>query len=145
MKWNSNLCTNIRNYIFWLWFFGMIHIEGSCGELCLRLVSNDAVCSSRTCCKSEEQSAYWVAGVQATFVKKLCYWSGFYFEKFDSSSHPVIYNFVTILFNIILPLKFTSVECYHYSELKRILMNNKFFQYKVDGNLSETQKVNEIT
>jgi len=49
----------------------MIYIEETCGELMLRLVSNDAVCSSRTCCKCQEQSAYWVAGVLATFVKKL--------------------------------------------------------------------------
>jgi len=48
----------------------MIHIEESCGELCLRLVGNDAVCSSRPCSSCEEQSAYWVAGVQATYVKK---------------------------------------------------------------------------
>ena len=41
--------------------------------------------------------------------------------------HILLHNFVTILFNIILPLKFMSVECYHYSELKRILITEKFF------------------
>jgi len=46
----------------------MIYIEEICGELWLRLVSNDAVCSSRTCCKYEEKSAYCVAGFLATFV-----------------------------------------------------------------------------
>jgi len=46
----------------------MIHIEESCGELMLILVSNDALRSSRPCCNCDEQSAYWVAGVEATFV-----------------------------------------------------------------------------
>jgi hypothetical protein len=46
----------------------MIYIEETCGELMLRLVSNDAVCNSRTCYNCEEQCAYGVAGVEATFV-----------------------------------------------------------------------------
>jgi hypothetical protein len=46
----------------------MIYIEETYGELMLRMVSNDAVCNSRTCCNCEEQSAYGVAGVEATFV-----------------------------------------------------------------------------
>jgi len=68
----------------------MIHIEESCGELCLRLVSNDPVCSSRTCCNSEEQSAYCVAGVQATYVKKfftmLLKWFLFWKIRFQFTS-----------------------------------------------------------
>jgi len=46
----------------------MKYIVESCGELWLRRVSKDAVCSSRKCCNCEEQSAYGVAGVQATYV-----------------------------------------------------------------------------
>jgi len=46
----------------------MIYIEEPCGELMLRLVSNDAVRSSRSCCNCEEQSAYGVAGVESTSV-----------------------------------------------------------------------------
>jgi len=49
----------------------MIYIEETYGELMLRMVSNDAVCNSQTCCNCEEQSAYGVAGVEATYVKKL--------------------------------------------------------------------------
>ena len=130
MKWSSDLCTNISIYIFRLWFFGMTYIEESCGELWLRLVSNDAVCSSRPCCNCQENSSYWFAGVQASFMKKLFtkLFKCFRFLKNVFSVHILLQNFVTILFNIILPLKFTSVECYHCSEIKRILISNKFFQ-----------------
>jgi hypothetical protein len=56
----------------------------------------------------------------------LCYSSAFNFEQFDSSSHPAT-KFRNEIFNTIFPLKFMSVECYHSSELKRILISNKFF------------------
>jgi len=46
----------------------MIYIEETCSELMLRLVSNDAMCSFRPCCNSEEQIAYGMAGVGATFL-----------------------------------------------------------------------------
>ena len=137
MKWNSDLCTLISKYIFWLWFCGLIYIEESCGELRLTLVSNDAVCSSRPCCNCEEQSAYGGAGVEATllagfqasFMKKLF---TKIFKCFLSLRNVLpdlilLHNLVTIHFNIILPLKVTSVECCHFSELKRILISKKFF------------------
>jgi len=41
--------------------------------------------------------------------------------------HTVLHNFVTIIFNIILPLNFMSFECYHCTEPKRILISNKLF------------------
>jgi len=46
----------------------MRYIEETCGELMLRLVSTDALCSFRPCCNCEEQSAYGMAGVEATFL-----------------------------------------------------------------------------
>ena len=58
MNLNSNLYTNNSNYIFRLWFCGMKYTDDSCGELRRRLVSNDAVCSSRPDCNCEEQSGY---------------------------------------------------------------------------------------
>jgi len=107
----------------------MIYIEESCGELRLTLVSNDALCSSRPCCNCEEKCAYLLAGVQASFMKKLF---TKIFKCFLSLRNVLpdlilLHNLVTIHFNIILPLKFTSVEGYHCSELKRILISKKFF------------------
>jgi len=56
----------------------------------------------------------------------LCNSRAFYLEQFDSSSH-LATQFRNEILNNILPLKFTSVEFYHCSELKRILISNKFF------------------
>ena len=106
----------------------MIYIEETCGELMLRLVSTDAVCSCRTYCKCEEHSAYRVAGVEELSCKNysLCNSRAFYPEQFDSSSYPAT-KFLNEIFNTILPLKFMSFECYHCSELKRTIISNKFF------------------
>jgi len=107
----------------------MIYIEESCGELRLTLVSNDVLCTSLPCCNCEEKSAYSLAGVQTRFMKKLftkifmCFLS----LKNVLPDHILLHNFVTIHFNIILLLKFTFVECYHSSELKRILISSNLF------------------
>jgi hypothetical protein len=129
MKWSSDLCKNISNYIFRLLFLGTIYIEESCGELYFRLVSNDVLCSSRNFWNSQEQSSYWDGRYLGNLCVRIFHYviQGLSTLKNLIRAHILLQNFVTTKFNIILPFKFTSVECSHCSELKRILFSKICF------------------